>query len=174
MIDFAAIDFEGANRHLSSICSVGLVIVRGGQIVDRFYSLVKPEPNYYEWGNTRVHGLKRKDTEHSPIFPEVWRQIAPRLELSEADSQLLSMPCLPLVAHNKVYDENCLKAAMRCYQMDYPDYQFFDTYLRARKLWTDGPFTLDGVAERVGHPMTQHHNALADAEACAYIAMEIL
>lgn len=174
MNDFAAIDFEGANRQLTSVCAVGLVIVRGGQIVDRFYSLIKPEPNYYEWGNTRVHGLRRKDTDHAPVFSEVWRQVAPRLELSEADSRLLSASHLPLVAHNKVYDENCLKAVMRCYQMDYPDYKFFDTYLRARKVWAEGPYTLDGVAARLGHPMAQHHNALADAEACARIAMEIL
>ena len=47
MNDFAAIDFETANNERSSVCSVGLVIVRGGEIVDKFYSLIKPEPEYY-------------------------------------------------------------------------------------------------------------------------------
>ena len=36
MTDFAAIDFETANGRRSSVCSVGIVIVRGGEIVDRF------------------------------------------------------------------------------------------------------------------------------------------
>ena len=34
MQDFAAIDFETANFERSSVCSVGVVIVRGGEIVD--------------------------------------------------------------------------------------------------------------------------------------------
>ena len=47
MQDFAAIDFETANNDRSSVCSVGVVIVRDGEIVDSFYSLIQPEPNYY-------------------------------------------------------------------------------------------------------------------------------
>ena len=43
MKDFAAIDFETANNERSSVCSVGIVIVRGGEIVDKFYSLIKPD-----------------------------------------------------------------------------------------------------------------------------------
>ena len=38
MKDFAAIDFETANNERSSVCSVGIVIVRNGEIVDSFYS----------------------------------------------------------------------------------------------------------------------------------------
>ena len=34
MRDFAAIDFETANNERSSVCSVGIVIVRNGEIVD--------------------------------------------------------------------------------------------------------------------------------------------
>jgi len=49
MQDFAAIDFETANNEHSSVCSVGIVIVRGGEIVDSFYSLIQPEPNYYNY-----------------------------------------------------------------------------------------------------------------------------
>ena len=36
---------------------VGVVIVRNGEIADRFYSLVHPEPDYYLYWNTRIHGL---------------------------------------------------------------------------------------------------------------------
>ena len=48
MTDFAAIDFETANECRSSVCSVGVVVVRGGEIVDEFYSLIRPEPEYYQ------------------------------------------------------------------------------------------------------------------------------
>ena len=48
MRDFAAIDFETANECPSSVCSVGVVIVRGGEVTDSFYSLIHPEPEYYK------------------------------------------------------------------------------------------------------------------------------
>ena len=51
MKDFAAIDFETANNERTSVCSVGVVIVRDGEIVDSFYSLIQPEPNYYKDDN---------------------------------------------------------------------------------------------------------------------------
>ena len=88
MKDFAAIDFETANEQRTSVCSVGVVVVRGGEIVDRFYSLIRPEPEYYSYWNTRVHGLTLEDTAEAPVFPYVWEKVAPLIE------------GLPLVAHN--------------------------------------------------------------------------
>ena len=99
MQDFAAIDFETANGRRSSICSVGVVIVREGKIIDRFYSLIQPSPNYYTYWTTEVHGLTHEDTDSQPRFPEVWTQIEGRIA------------GLPLVAHNCPFDESCLKAA---------------------------------------------------------------
>ena len=162
MQDFAAIDFETANSERSSVCSVGVVIVRGGEIVDRFYSLIKPEPEYYNYWCSQVHGLCSEDTYDAPVFPEVWKQIEPLIE------------GLPLVAHNKAFDESCLKAVFRVYQMDYPDYEFQCTCIASRKRWPGESNNLDVAAARCGHYMQNHHHALADAEACAAIALEIL
>ena len=162
MRDFAAIDFETANNERSSVCSVGIVIVRNGEIVDDFYSLIQPEPNYYNYWCSQVHGLCSEDTDESPIFPEVWKQIEPLIE------------GLPLVAHNKPFDEGCLKAVFRVYQMDYPDYEFYCTCIASRKRWPGGHHNLDIIASRCGYDLKNHHHALADAEACAAIALEIL
>ena len=41
MKDFAAIDFETANGRRTSVCSVGVVVVRGGEVVDTLYSLIR-------------------------------------------------------------------------------------------------------------------------------------
>jgi DNA polymerase-3 subunit epsilon len=75
MTDFAAIDFETANGQRSSVCSVGVVVVRNGLIINTFYSLIKPEPDYYAWFCQKVHGLTHEDTDNAPVFPDVWRQI---------------------------------------------------------------------------------------------------
>ena len=53
MKNFAAIDFETANEQRTSVCSVGIVIVREGEIVDTYYSLIRPEPDIIPIG-TRV------------------------------------------------------------------------------------------------------------------------
>ena len=45
MRDFAAIDFETANGQRSSVCSVGVVVVRDGKVRDTVYSLIRPRPN---------------------------------------------------------------------------------------------------------------------------------
>lgn len=162
MQDFAAIDFETANNERCSVCSVGVVIVRGGEVVDTFYSLVKPEPEYYTYWCSRVHGLCARDTADAPIFPDVWRRIAPHVE------------GLPLVAHNKAFDESCLKAVFRVYRMDYPDYEFHCTCTASRRVWPQGSHALDVIAARCGYDLKHHHHALADAEACAAIALAIL
>ena len=59
MKDFAAIDFETANQHRSSVCSVGVVIVRNGEIVDKFYSLIYPRPDFFTYWTTQDHGLNK-------------------------------------------------------------------------------------------------------------------
>ena len=163
MKDFAAIDFETANSERSSVCSVGVVIVRNNEIVDSFYSLINPEPNYYKYWCTKVHGLTSRDTDDAPVFPDVWKQIAPLIE------------GLPLVAHNSPFDESCLKAVFRVYQMDYPDYPFYDTLSASRQTLPElENHQLHTVAAVCGYQLDNHHHALADAEACAWIAREIL
>ncbi len=164
MKDFAAIDFETANECRCSVCSVGVVVVRDGEIVDSFYSLIQPEPNYYKWFCQEVHGLGHEDTDEAPVFPKVWKQIEPMIE------------GLPLVAHNSRFDECCLKEAFRVYQMDYPDYEFHDTLAAARGHFGDSleNHQLHTVSAACGYDLTNHHHALADAEACAHIAIKIL
>ena len=161
--NFAAIDFESANQDMSSVCSVGVVIVRNGQIQDRFYSLIKPEPEWYNYRNVRVHGITQKDTRNAPIFPEVWKKIDPLIQ------------GLPLVAHNKAFDETCLKKVFRVYRMTYPDYEFYCTCVASRKILGEKVpnHQLQTVAGYFGFNLENHHHALADAEACAHIAMNL-
>ncbi|GHT54259.1 DNA polymerase III subunit epsilon [Bacteroidia bacterium] len=164
MKDFAAIDFETANHAQSSVCSVGVVIVRNGQITEKFYCLIRPEPEWYSYWNTQIHGLTAEDTQNEKVFPDVWAEIAPKIA------------GLPLVAHNSPFDEGCLRAVHRVYQMDYPDYEFHCTCRAARRIFGKilPNHQLHTVAAHCGYNLTNHHHALADAEACAVIAMKII
>lgn len=160
--NFVAIDFETANGRRCSVCSVGIIIVRNGKIVDRFYSLIKPTPNYYSYWTTEIHGLTQSDTDSAPTFPEVWAQVAEKIK------------GLPLVAHNRPFDESCLKAVFAEYDMEYPDYEFHCTLAASRRTLDLPSHQLHLVAEACGYYLENHHDALADAEACAAIALKIL
>ena len=93
----------------------------------------------------------------------VWARVAPLIE------------GLPLVAHNSPFDEGCLRAVMRVYQMDWPDYKFYCTCRAARRQLRYLPnHQLHTVAEACGFCLENHHHALADAEACAAIAIKLL
>lgn len=164
MRDFVAIDFETANGNQSSVCSVGIVVVRDGVVVDRFYSLIHPRPNYYAWFCRKVHGLSSADTASAPDFPQVWEQIVSRIS------------DLPLVAHNARFDEDCLRAVFAFYGMEYPEYRFYDTLIASRRAFgCQLPnHQLQTVAAECGYILNNHHHALADAEACAAIAMMLL
>ena len=162
MKDFAAIDFETANGKRTSVCSVGVVIVRNGKIVKKIYRLIRPCPNYYTQWTTAVHGLTYADTEEAEDFPDVWAEIKPLID------------GLPLVAHNSPFDEGCLKAVHELYEMPYPNYKFYCTYQASRKLKGLRNHQLHTVAARCGYDLTNHHHALADAEACAQIALLII
>lgn len=165
MNDFVAIDFETANKYPTSVCSVGVVIVRNGLIEEEIYELIKPLPNWYFYANSRIHGLKKQDTDHAPSFKTVWQKIAPKID------------GLPMVAHNSRFDEGCLKASFAAYKMTYPrNYHFFCTCEAAKKKLGEAVenHRLPTVAAYFGYHLEAHHHALADAEACAVIAQNLL
>ena len=180
--DFIAIDFETANQQPSSVCSVGVVMVRNGQIADSFYSLIQPEPNYYNYWCQRVHGLSQCDTDDAPVFSKVWKQLEGHIaavffsDQRTIDDLRYQIASIPFVAHNARFDEDCLKAVFRVYQMDYPDYRFYDTLTASRRQFGRSlpNHQLHTVAAACGYNLENHHHALADAEACAAIALYIL
>jgi len=160
--DFVAIDFEAANAAFTSACSMGLVIVRNDEIVERYYGLMKPVPNHYDWYNTKVHGIKKADTEKAPAFPYLWNQVAEKVQ------------GLPFVAHGMLFDQHVLRALHELYKIPYPNYKFYCTHVGSQQYLPDlENHKLHTVAKHFGYEMKNHHNALDDAEACAVIAMNI-
>jgi len=149
MESFASIDFETANHYRTSVCSVEIVIVENGIISDRFFSLIKPNPNFYCSWATEIQGINNWDTIESDLFPKVWNGIEKRIT------------GLPLVAHNSTFDKGCLKAVHELYDMPYPDYDFFCTCCSARKsIPKFKNHQLYTVPSHIGFELNDHHNAL--------------
>lgn len=162
-LSFIAIDVETANYSPSSICSVGCVKVRDGRIVDSFYSLVNPEPDYYVRRFTAIHGLSDDHTWNAPPFDRVWQRVR---QWSEG---------LPFVAHNAAFDYKCICEASRVYRLDMPE-RFSCTLAAARRhisRFECPSKSLPCLCAYLGIDFSNHHNALADAEAAAKVCIEL-
>jgi len=156
---FVAIDFETANSARSSACSIGVVRVEDGEVVDRRHWLIRPRPLVFSPHNVRVHGIQARDVASAPTFAELWPSLRPLLE-----GQLV-------LAHNVGFDMGVLQQSLDQHGLPYPSLSYACTVQLARRTWMLPRYDLKTVASSFGFQF-QHHQALADAEACARIAIQ--
>ena len=160
-LDFTAIDFETANGSPASPCSVGLVRVRGGELVESFESLFKP-PALYNWfsaGNVAVHGITPQMIESAPEFSEI---LGPMMGFIGQDV---------LIAHNASFDMGVLRAAAEAISTPLPEISYTCSVSISRKTYNLDSYRLNQVAYAIGHEEFDHHNALADSDACSRIVI---
>lgn len=163
MLDFTAIDFETANHSAASACSVGLAKVRGGKVVDRAGWLIMPpegHDRFTEW-NTRIHGLTLEDCRSAPRWAD---QLPDLLEYIEGDT---------LAAHNAGFDMNVLSAACQASGVAVPEFDYICSLQLARRTYELDSYRLPMAASAAGFDDFPHHDALADAEACAWIVIDV-
>ena len=121
-MNFIALDFETANHYRKSICSIGLVKVENGKIVDEFYSLVKPTPFNFEPLLTKIHGLTEVDCLNAPEFKYLWPSVS-----SWFHNQVI-------LGHNVSFEKSVLKHLSLEYQIDFNVMDFLCTLNISRKL----------------------------------------
>jgi DNA polymerase-3 subunit epsilon len=159
-MDFVAIDFETANQEPSSACSVGIVTVRGGNIADRWYRLIRPRPFDFDPFNVSIHGITDDMVANEPEFGELWPEMQARLQGET------------VFAHYAAFDMRVLRAALDAFGTPYPALTFGCSRNAAKVAHPDLlSFSLPVVAEHLGITF-EHHNALADAEACARVVLD--
>lgn len=160
-LDFTAIDFETANSSSASACSVGLVKVRDGQVVDTASWLIRPplgHDAFSEW-NTRIHGIMALDVEDALLWTE---QLPDLVAFAEGDI---------LVAHNAGFDMGVIAAACAATYVETPAYRYACSLQIARKTYHLDSYRLPVAAMAAGFEDFEHHQALADARACAAIVV---
>jgi DNA polymerase-3 subunit epsilon len=158
-LDFTAIDFETANNSAASACSVGLVKVRDGRVVDTAYWLIKPplgHDDFLEW-NVRIHGIMAVDVADALLWIE---QLPDLIAFAENDS---------MVAHNAGFDMGVIAAACAASYVPTPTYDYLCSLQVARKTYNLDSYKLPVAAMAAGFEDFEHHNAAADAAACAAI-----
>lgn len=157
-IRFVAIDFETANRDPSSVCAVGLAVVRDGGIVDTIHHLVRPPTREFNPWFVDMHRICWADVRRAPDFRDVWAEIAPLLR-DEV-----------LVAHNAGFDRNVLTSCLRAFRLRNPGNDFVCTVRLARRVLEIRPANLPHVCRVLGIRL-KHHHAESDAKAAAQIAL---
>lgn len=162
-LNFTAIDFETANRSPASPCAVGMVRVREGEIVDSMSMLFKPPfPNdYFQQSNIGVHGITPEMVLDAPGWEEA---IIELLLFAETDT---------LIAHNAGFDIGVLRASAEAINFDLPNYQYACSLRMSRKTYNLDSYRLNSVAYAIGHEEFNHHDALADSDACARIVLHM-
>lgn len=161
-LDFTAIDFETANSSNASACAVGLVRVRDGEVVAQAGWLIQPpagHDRFFEL-NTRIHGITAEDVVGAPSWT---RQLAALTAFVGADV---------LVAHNAGFDMAVIKRACEATGDEYPAYRYACSLQVARKVYQLESYRLPFVAAEAGFAEFAHHNATADALACAHVMID--
>lgn len=78
-LNFTALDFEIANNHHRSACSLGLVQVKDGQIVHQQHWYIKPDPFEMGYFQHKVHGIHLEYLADQPTFDQLWPEVYPYL-----------------------------------------------------------------------------------------------
>ena len=160
-LTFTAIDFETANASSASACSVGVVTVEDGRVVDRVGWLIRPPLGhdvFTEW-NVRIHGIAPYTVIEAPGWAE------------QLDDLLRAIGDRPVVAHNARFDIGVIRAACAVTGVRTPPLRYFCSLQIARRTYHLDSYRLPVAAMAAGFEDFRHHDAVGDAEACAAIVI---
>ena len=115
MMDYIVLDIESPNSRGNSICAIGLLTIRNGEIADRRYSLINPEDRFGR-NNSAITGITESMVLYSPTFPVYWEQIRDIVTR------------VPIVGHNIQYDLNVISKALDRYEIPVPEFHISAHY----------------------------------------------
>jgi len=76
-----------------------------------------------------------------------------------------------LVAHNAPFDMGVIRASAALIDLPLPELHYSCSLAIARKTYNLESYRLNAVAYAIGHEEFDHHDALADSDACARIVI---
>jgi len=159
-LNFIALDFETATSARHSACEIGLAWVRDGRVAESRSWLIKPPSYpYFDYWNSKVHGIRSLDVADAPTFAELWPVIQPTIEGAL------------IIAHNASFDLSVLRGTLDYYSLPYPNVHYVCSYIFAKKTWAGlDSYGLAGLCD-YHNIYLNHHRAGDDARACAEIAI---
>ncbi len=161
--DFIALDVETANADFGSICSIGLVHFRSGEVFKKLTILVDPE-DAFDPINIGIHGIRPEDVAGKPTMARVFPVIGAALQ----DSAII---------HHSPFDRTALARAAAKYAAGGLPCVWLDTLQVARRTWDgfreDGGYGLANLARAFGI-IFKHHDAAEDARAAGLVMLRAI
>ena len=158
---FAVLDLEtsgGSPRLGAGITEIGVVKVKGGEVLGTFQSFVDPGHSLPAF-ITQLTGITDEMLISAPFIDEILPTLFEFLGSSEETV---------VVAHNSPFDLSFLKAASKTHQIDWPEYLTVDTARLARAVLERDEVInckLSTLAQFFGASTSPNHRALDDAMA---------
>ncbi|MBV8711111.1 MAG: GIY-YIG nuclease family protein [Solirubrobacterales bacterium] len=157
--EFLVVDTEtnGLGGEACELTEVGAVLVGGGELHDRWSSLVRCNRPLGR-GIQRFTGITQEMLAEAPGLEEVLPAVAERL-----DGRVL-------VAHNAPFDRRVLRRGFELIGLEWPNPPVLCTAALARRLLPlQRRRGLGALADALGIEVDTAHRALADAETCARV-----
>lgn len=158
---FAVLDLEtsgGSPRLGAGITEIGVVKVKGGEVLGTFQSFVDPG-HALPYFITELTGITDQMLVSAPFIDEILPTLFEFLGNPEETV---------VVAHNSPFDLSFLKAAALTHEIDWPEYLTVDTARLARAVLDRDEVTnckLSTLAQFFGAATSPNHRALDDATA---------
>ena len=158
---FAVLDLEtsgGSPRIGAGITEIGVVKVKGGEVLGTFQSFVDPGHSLPPF-ITQLTGITDEMLISAPFIDEILPTLFQFLGSSDETV---------VVAHNSPFDLSFLKAASITHEIEWPDYLTVDTARLARAVLDRDEVInckLSTLAEFFGASTSPSHRALDDAMA---------
>ncbi len=157
--EFLVVDTEtnGLSGEECELTEVGTVLVGGGELHDRYSSLVRTQMPLRR-GIQRFTGITQTMVDGAPALDAVIPQVQERLRGRV------------LVAHNAPFDRRVLRQAFDRCELEWPEPPVLCTAALARvMLPLQRERRLAALADALGIDVHQAHRALPDAETCARV-----
>ena len=158
-LDFVAVDVETANSNVSSICQVGIAVVRSAEIKEVWTQLVDPH-DFFDPYNIAIHGIDQKMVTGCPRFEELYGKIARHLG--------------EIVVSHTFFDRRAISKAFEECGKSLRYGTWIDSAQVARRAWPDKyalrGYNLENIARDLGIHF-RHHDAGEDARVAAEIVL---
>jgi len=160
--NFIALDVETANADMASICSIGLVHFKAGEVAKRLTILVNPE-DHFDPVNISIHGIRPEHVANAKTMREVLPVIA---------SALASV----VVVHHTHFDRVALTRAAAKHGFPELACRWLDSARVARRSWerfSRSGYSLANLAEEFAIEF-EHHDACEDARCAGLILLKAM
>lgn len=158
-LDFTVLDFETCNLiHPAAGTQVGLVKVRGGQVVDSMVTLLKPYPghDYFDPDSVAINKISEPMVEHAPMWGQIHQQV-----MAFIGNDVV-------FAHNAAFDAERLVGSAYAALGVTPSIPFACTWAIGSVLVRGNKnFKLPTLTKHFGIPHEKAHDALFDCLAVA-------